>query len=254
MDAAHPPVSNTFRQVMFALAENERHTVMLSVHGARGVGGVFIDQGRIAWAAAPGTRRFLSDGLVAAGVDAREMSELLRTARDTHTPLGRLVVQRGLMGPGDFARVLFEHTVVSLGAMASEHIGHITVQERRGGTFAMAETFPVVPLLAESVRRVLTSQQEASELPDPELLAVEVSVVEGAAFPVRVLGQRAPSLSSLLPLIAEAQAVMAHTGAGTVSFRRGARCWSVSGTQSSFVVSEGRTPLSFAWMLGQGGL
>ena len=55
-------------------------------------------------------------------------------------------------------------------------------------------------------------------------------------------------------LTAEAQAVMGHTGAGTVSFRRGSRCWSVSGTPTSFVVSEGRSPLSFAWMLSQGGL
>ena len=254
MDAAHPAVSNTFRQLMFALAANEQHTVMLSVHGDRGVGGVFIDEGRIAWAAAPGTRRFLSDGLVAAGVDAGAMAELVRTARDTHTPLGRLVVQRGLMGPGDFAHVLFEHTVVSLGAMASERIGHVDVQQRRGGTFAMAETFPVVPLLAESVRRMVPSYLEVSELPDPEMLAVEVKVVDGAAFPVRVLGRRTPSLSSLLSLTAEAQVVMEHTGEGTVSFRRGSRCWSVSGNQTSFVVSEGRTPLSFAWMLGQSGL
>lgn len=254
MTAAQPFMNQTFRQLMFALAANEQRSVMLSVHGNSGVGGVFIDQGRIAWAAAPGTRRFLSDRLAAAGVDGGTLDALVRVARATHTPLGRLVVQRGLMGPAEFAGVLQEHTVASLREMASQRIGHIDTQPRREGTFAMADTFPVVPLLTETVRRLLPSRLEPDALPDPELVAVEVAVVDGAAYPVRVVGARTPNLSALLPLTGEAQAVMEHVGTGTASFRRGARCWSVSGTPTSFVVSEGRSALSFAWMLSQGGL
>ncbi len=254
MDAQQHVIGSTFRQLAFALAKNEGRSVMLSVHGNRGIGGVFVDEGRIAWAAAPATRRFLSDRLIAAGADAGTMRELLTTARDTHTPLGRLVVQRGLMGPGDFAAVLQEHTVVSLGEMASQSVGHIDTQERRGGTFAMADTFDMVPLLAESLSRFVPSRLAVDELPDPEMQAVEVAVVDGAPLPVRVLGKQAPRLSSLISLIGEAQVVMERAGEGTVSFRRGSRCWSVSGNQSSFVVSEGRSALSFSWMLSQGGL
>ncbi len=245
---------NSFRQLMFALAENEDRSVMLSVHGELGVGGVFFDHGRIAWAAAPGTRRFLSGRLVAAGVSASAIDELVRTARDTQVPLGRLVVQRGLMTPETFTNVLFEHTVESLSAMASQRIDSVDTQPRVSGSFAMADTFPVVPVLAESLHRLRPSRLESEALLDPEQTAVEISVVDGTAFPVRVLSKGAPSLSSLLALTAEAQVVMEHTRAGTMCFRRGARCWSVSGNQTSFVVSEGRTALSFSWMLGQSGL
>ena len=78
-------------------------------------------------------------------------------------------------------------------------------------------------------------------------------MVDGQPLPVRVLGKKEPTLNELRTLAAEALAVMAHVGEGTASFRRGERSWSVSGNQSSFIVSEGRSPLSFAWMLGQDG-
>lgn len=245
---------DTFHRLAGALVESETQTSMLSVHGEHGVGGVFIDQGRIAWAAVPGTRHFLSDRLVAAGADARVMQDLVDEGRRTGVPLGRMVVDRGLMNAGAFAELLFEHTVVSLGLMASQRINRIERHASRGGTLALAFTFPMVPLLAESMRRLVTVEP-LEVLPSSEdLIAVHVAVVDGQALPVRVLGARSPLLSEMLALAGDAQAVMSNVGAGTVSFRRGSRCWSVSGNQESFVVSEGRSALSFSWMLGQGDL
>ena len=241
----------TFEQLTAALAQSESQSVMLSVHGERGIGGVFVDQGRIAWAAAPGTRAFLSDRLVAAGADGEKMPQLLAEARARSMPLGQLVVERGLMHPADFAEVLFEHTVVSLGDMTSQRLEKIEQHTRRGGTFAMAVTFPMVPLLAETVRRLVPSREAEASVPD-QIIAVEIVVVDGQPLPVRVLGKKEPTLSELRGLAAEAMSVMAHVGEGTASFRRGERAWSVSGNQSSFVVSEGRSLLSFAWMASQG--
>ncbi|MGV3626039.1 MAG: hypothetical protein ACO1OB_34840 [Archangium sp.] len=244
----------TFGQLTDALVRSETQSVMLSVHGERGVGGVFVDEGRIAWAAAPGTRAFLSDRLIAAGADRAQMSELLAEARKRAMPLGQLVVERGLMHAADFAEVLFEHTVVSLGDMASQRVEKIDHHTRRGGTFAMAVTFPMEPLLAETVRRLVpVTPHEPRTSTGEQLTAIEISVVDGQPLPVRVLGSREPSLSELRSLAVEGMSVMRHVGEDTVSFRRGDKCWSVSGNQSSFVVSEGRSLFSFAWMVGQSG-
>ncbi len=245
---------DAFQQLADALVGSESSTSMLSVHGDHGVGGVFIDEGRIAWAASPGARHFLSDRLVAAGSDAQVMRKLVEEGRRTGVPLGRMVVDRGLMSAAAFSELLFEHSVVSLGLMASQRVNRIERHPSRGGTFALAFTFPMVPLLAESVRRLVAVEALEVSPSGDDLTAVHVAVVEGQALPVRVLGARAPKLSELLSLAGDAQAVMSNIDAGTVSFRRGNRCWSVSGNQQSFVVSEGRSALSFAWMLGQGGL
>ncbi len=245
--------AQTFQQLSEALVQTEDQSAMLSLHGAQGVGGVFIDEGRIAWAAAPGTRRFLSHRLVAAGVSEDAMHGLLEEARTSGAPLGRMVVDRGLMSANTFAEVLFEHTVVSLGLMASQPLERIEHHNRRGGTFELATTFPMVPLLAESVRRVVKAPWREAAGAGEDLIAVEIAVVDQQALPVRVLGPRAPKLSELRSLAGDALAVMSDIGAGTVSFRRGASSWSVSGNQSSFVVSEGRSALSFSWMLAQSG-
>lgn len=252
--AAQTLDGDTFQRLAGALVESETQSVMLSVHGERGVGGVFVDEGRIAWAAAPGTRHFLTDRLVSAGADGNQMQELLAEARRTGVPLGQLVVDRGLMKASAFAEVLYEHTVESLSDMTSQRVSRIEPHARRGGTFAMAFTFPMVPVLAETARRVVPSRAVVPQVGGDPLIAVELSVVDGRPVPVRVLGAHAPKLSELLSLVGDAQAVISGVGAGTVSFRRGERCWSVSGNQSSFVVSEGRSLLSFSWMLGQGGL
>lgn len=243
----------TLHRLTSALADTETQTSMLSVHGDDGVGGVFIDEGRIAWAAAPGTRHFLSDRLVSAGADQHAIQKLVDEARRTGNPLGSLVVERGLMNAGAFAELLFEHTVVSLGAMASQHVTHVDHHPRRGGTFALAFTFPMVPLLAETVRRLVTAPPINQPPPGDQLTAVQLVVVDGQPVPVRVLGARAPKLSELRALSGDALEVLSAAGEGTISFRRGERCWSVSGNTSSFVVSEGHSAFSFAWMLGQSG-
>lgn len=248
-----PLAGESFHRLATALAGVEAQTAMLRVHGEDGVGGVFVDEGRIAWAVAPGTSRFLADRLVSAGVDRQIIRELVDEGRRTGVPLGQIVVSRGLMSAGAFAELLFEHTVFSLGLMTSQRLGAIERLGRIGGSFANAFTFPMVSLLAESVRRRTGAIAVVDALPETPLMAVEVSVVDGYPLPVRVLSDREPRLSELLQLATEAQGVVAMLGAGTASFRRRGRCWSVAGDASSFVVSEGRSPLSFAWMLGAHG-
>ena len=248
-----PLVSQSFHRLATSLAEVGAQTAMLRVHGEDGVGGVFVDEGRIAWAVAPGTRRFLADRLVNAGVDQRIIRELVDEGRRTGVPLGQMVVSRGLMCAGAFAELLFEHTVFSIGVMTSQRLGAIERHARGVGSFANAFTFPMVSLLAESVRRRTGATAVVETLPETPLMAVEVSVVDGHALPVRVLSDREPRLAELLQLATEAQGVIGLMGAGSASFRRRGRCWSVAGDQSSFVVSEGRSPLSFAWMLGAHG-
>ncbi len=157
------------------------------------------------------------------------------------------------MSAGAFAELLFEHTVFSLSLMASQHITHVEQTPRRGGTFALAFTFPMVPRLAEAIRRLVAVPTLVQSPPGDQLTAVQLVVVDDHPVPVGVLGARAPKLSELRALAGDALAVLSAAGAGTISFRRGERCWSASGDTSSFVVSEGRSALSFSWMLSQRG-
>lgn len=246
-----PLTGESFHRLATALAGVEAQTAMLRVHGEDGVGGVFVDEGRIAWAVAPGTSRFLADRLVSAGVDRQIIRELVDEGRRTGVPLGQIVVSRGLMSAGAFAELLFEHTVFSLGLMTSQRLGAI---ERLGGSFANAFTFPMVSLLAESVRRRTGAIAVVDALPETPLMAVEVSVVDGYPLPVRVLSDREPRLSELLQLATEAQGVVAMLGAGTASFRRRGRCWSVAGERrrSSSVKAVRRSASRGCWARTEG--
>lgn len=82
---------------------------------------VFVESGRVCWAAARGLAPRLTELLMArsTSADARAMEKLFRQCRDEQVPLGEFLVARGVVAPHDFRAALFDHTVESLEQMCS---------------------------------------------------------------------------------------------------------------------------------------
>lgn len=243
------------QQLVAALLGVADECAVLQVNARSGVGCVFIDGGRVCWAAVPETRRYLSDRLIEAQVDRAVIDALILEARTTHRPLGELLTSRGHMTETAFSSILYEHSVESMLHMANSPITSISKLPRKAGAFSLATSFSPLSLIAEVAGRLLcmpafTLPAQGQALPR-DLLAVAVVVRNDIAMPVRVLGSVQPELSLATELAAVGHDLMRRIGHGSVSFRRGTRCWAVSGQRDRFVVSEGTSAHSFSWMVTQ---
>ena len=228
---------------------------LVLVRAAQGSGLMFVDAGNICWAAVPQTKRFLVNRLAEAGLDRGALDDALTRSRTTGRPLGAVLVERGDVSPDVLGRVLHEHSLESMAHQIGTTISGVEVLPRTPGTFASPLSFPAVPFFADLAERLL-------EIPHPlyppsavadlaDLTAFGVLASDDAAIPVRMVGQRVPSVSQALELAATGRAIMTHINGGTASFRDGRRAWSVSGTPDFFMVAEGTTATSFAWMVSK---
>ncbi|MCE9572152.1 MAG: hypothetical protein K8W52_03240 [Deltaproteobacteria bacterium] len=228
---------------------------LVLVRSTEGSGLMFVDAGHICWAAVPQTKRFLVDRLAAAGLDREALDEALARSRTSGRPLGAVLVERGDVSPDVLAQVLHEHSLESMAHQIATTISAVEVLPRTPGAFASPLSFPAVPFFADLAERLL-------EIPRPlyppsaiadlaDLTAFGVLATDDVAIPVRMVGQRVPSVAEALELATTGRAIMTHVGGGTASFRERRRAWSVAGTPDFFMVAEGTTAASFAWMVSK---
>ncbi len=78
-------------------------------------GAVFVEGGRVCWAAARGLASRLTQLLMQpSGLDAATMEELYRRCKIERAPLGEFLVARGIVRPEDLRAALLQHTTESL--------------------------------------------------------------------------------------------------------------------------------------------
>ncbi len=115
------------------------------------LGSVFVEAGRVCWAASPGRRERLRDLLhshAARPVDEVELDDAFAACRDAQRPLGELLVERGLVSEDGLRAALKQHTVESLIVQCDGLPRPVTwVRHRRRGYHARF-TFSPVELLA----------------------------------------------------------------------------------------------------------
>jgi len=78
-------------------------------------GSIFIEDGRICWAAAHGLARRLTQLLQKpSNIDTETMESYFRLCQVENVPLGELLVSRGVVEPEDLRAALLQHTIESL--------------------------------------------------------------------------------------------------------------------------------------------
>jgi hypothetical protein len=86
-------------------------------HDRRVAGMLFLESGRVCWAAAPALRRRLSDLLrecATPPMDAAEAEQVFLACKQEQRPLGELLVSRGRVTPQALRLALLHHTAESL--------------------------------------------------------------------------------------------------------------------------------------------
>jgi hypothetical protein len=104
-------------------------------HGHDGpIGAVFVENGRVCWAAASGLARRLSDLLAAsAGLDSAAMEDHYRHCKRLGAPLGEHLVNAGLVTAEGLRSALLKHTAESLEVLCAPGHAAQWVSRRRGG-------------------------------------------------------------------------------------------------------------------------
>ncbi|MFO0738453.1 MAG: hypothetical protein U0270_21340 [Labilithrix sp.] len=126
--------------------------------GARGA--VFIERGRVCWAAAHGLAPRLSQLLVSrALIPPPEMESIFRACKAERTPLGEHLIRVGVLRAEDLRSALLQHTVESVSRLCASP-AYATWSPRPGKGYSPTFTFTTAELLAyaggERHRTVLT--------------------------------------------------------------------------------------------------
>lgn len=114
-------------------------------------GSVFVETGRVAWAAAPGRSRRLRDLLQRHAERphaGRELDQAFADCRDAGRPLGELLVERGLVSDDGLRAALKQHTVESLIVQCNGTPEPVTWVPHRHRGYLARHTFAAVELLA----------------------------------------------------------------------------------------------------------
>jgi hypothetical protein len=113
-------------------------------------GAVFVENGRVCWAAARGLAQRLSDLLAAsAKLDPRAMDALYVACKRTRAPLGEYLVSAGVVSAPDLRAALLKHTAESLHALCAEGVSAAWIERRRGG-YSSRFTFKTTELLSRT--------------------------------------------------------------------------------------------------------
>ena len=112
--------------------------------GAGPMGTVFVEGGRVCWAAARGLARRLSELLAGrSGLSPSEMEVVYSRCKARRVPLGEHLVESGVLAASELRTALLQHTAESL-LVLTEAGGRATFRPREGGysprfTFATGE-------------------------------------------------------------------------------------------------------------------
>lgn len=170
------------------------------------VGSVFVETGRVCWAAAPGRSGRLRDLLhrhSARRIDDAELDDAFAVCRDAQRPLGELLVERGLVSDDGLRAALKQHTVESLIAQCDGVPRPVTwVRHRRRG-YSARFTFTPVELLAAAGAQLYPAEAAPSIVVDlPGASTVGSFAIGDEELPVAVWasGPAASSVRDLLGL------------------------------------------------------
>lgn len=109
----------------------------------RASGALFIENGRVCWAAASGLRQRLSDLLRVSShqpISEQEVTQLFLSCKAERKPLGEAFLQRGWLSPESLRSALLRHTAESLSVVPSWSSAPRWVPHRASG-YASAFTF-----------------------------------------------------------------------------------------------------------------
>jgi hypothetical protein len=153
----------------------------------RGV--VFIEAGRVCWAAARGLARRLTELLIARspGMDATAMEELFRRCQQERAPLGEFLVARGIVQPAELRSALFQHTAESLDALCVNDV-EAGWCLRSGRGYSPRFTFSTSELLAHTLARALSPTERAISADAESILPATFAPGEWGAGFVRGAG------------------------------------------------------------------
>lgn len=213
--------------------------------GPRGT--VFVERGRICWAAARGLARRLTELLGArASLSSSEMESLFVMCKEQRIPLGEHLVSRGVLSASALREALLQHTVESLRFLCSAG-ARGAWSPREGAGYSPRFTFATAELLAQvgaavhasiaaRLQPVLESsfgegdwaaafvRSETSAFPEP--IAVHGSVPSAATSLVR-FGKWAASALDVASAFSDDAALLsvarsaASGGSSLVAFRHG---------------------------------
>lgn len=142
-------------------------------------GAVFVEDGRICWAAATGLSRRLSELLVAhTGVARESMEAIFLRCKAERRPLGEFLVAEGIVQPRDLRSALERHTVESLLALTGRGRRAVFRPRPRGG-YSPQFTFGTSELLT---RASATEDPAAADVAEAELERWLSREAWGAAF------------------------------------------------------------------------
>ena len=207
-------------------------------------GAVFVEDGRVCWAAATGLGRRLSDLLIARSNGAlgrARVETLVAECRARGKPLGERLVELGLVDEATLMRVLLEHTTESLEALSSARATERWVA-RKGGYRAQF-TFGLGELLACAERARAPFDARArdehwSAVLSPEDPAVAFRGLPDALVPVATRGAL---FSGSVSAVLSAGALASSVGAALATFGQ-------AGALMSGLTDSGST--YFAWCHG----
>jgi hypothetical protein len=116
------------------------------------LGGVFVEAGRICWAAAPGLQRRLGDLLREhAMLSHVDLEALFIRCRAEGKPLGRALLEENLIPPGDLEAALRRHSAESLVELCRDDLPTIWVPHSGRG-YSPRLTFQPIEVLFDVVR------------------------------------------------------------------------------------------------------
>jgi hypothetical protein len=185
-------------------------------------GAVFVERGRVCWAAARGLSRRLSEILGARAALARGEMESHYAACKTHQiPLGEHLVGRGVLAAKDLRDALLEHTIESLRCLCTED-ARAAWWPRSDKGYSPRFTFDTAELLA---RHGATAFEEHAAAAQPELDACFGEDDWAAAF-LRREGSGAPQPIAL-------RGVAPHTATALIRLGR----WAASALDVAVSVS-----------------
>jgi hypothetical protein len=182
-----------------------------------GGGGIFVEKGRICWAAASGLRRRLSDLLrEQATLRDVDMEALYARCRAEGKPLGLLLLEEKLIALPDLEAALRRHSAESLVELCHAGLPTRWVQRSSGRGYEPRLTYRPIEVLFDIVRLFDGPTQEAAAA---ELGALAGPEGRGAAF--------------LLDEESETLVPIAELGAMTVRSARALGRWATSITAAT---------------------
>ncbi|MBX3198424.1 MAG: hypothetical protein KF894_09860 [Labilithrix sp.] len=196
------------------LDEGAAGELLVSSGQAAPGGAVFVERGRVCWAAARGLASRLTQLLMArSGASASTMEGLFRRCKEEGAPLGEVLVARRIVRPEDLRSALLQHTTESLDALCSDDAS-ASFRPRAGGysprfTFTTSEV-----LVRSSARARLAGGGSAHEPSVEEALhpfSEAVAGEWGARF-VRLGACAAPLPDAAIGVLPEKSAALLQVG------------------------------------------